>query len=272
MATPIGNLGDISLRALHTLAAADLIACEDTRVSGGMLARFGIKKPLLPYHDHNAAAQRPKVIAQIAGGKTVALISDAGMPLIADPGFKLARECRTAGYGVTIVPGANAALTGLVASGLPSGAFYFAGFLPAKSKARQSALKALAGLPASLVFYEAPQRLSESLADMERIFGPNRPAAVLRELTKLFEEVKQGTLSELAGFYRATAVKGEIVLVVGAAEQKLAAAPSAIDQLLQKHMRAMSLRDAVNAVAKETSAKKGEVYARALWFKGKSGR
>jgi 16S rRNA (cytidine1402-2'-O)-methyltransferase len=265
VATPIGNLGDISLRALVTLAGSDHVACEDTRVGGGLLARYGIKKPLLPYHDHNADKARPDILQKLAIGESIALISDAGMPLVADPGFKLVRDCRKEGHAVTVIPGANAALTGLIGSGLPVEPFYFAGFLPAKSAARRKMLQALAAQPATLLFYEAPQRLAATLNDLAEILGSERPAAVARELTKLFEETKTGTLSELATFYKAAPVKGEITIIVGPSEaDETAINPAQLDAMLKQELRTQSLRNAVMQVSIATGMPKSEVYARAL--------
>jgi 16S rRNA (cytidine1402-2'-O)-methyltransferase len=263
VATPIGHLGDISLRALATLAAAETIACEDTRPSGAMLAKYGIKKPLIAYHDHNAAKQRPHILRRVAGGEAVALISDAGMPLIADPGYKLVRACHEAGLAVTVIPGASAAITALAGSGLPTDRFFFAGFLPPKSAARKKAIASLRDIPATLIFYEAPQRLASSLADLAAGLGKTREAVVARELTKLFEESRHGALEELAAFYEEREVKGEITLVVAPPEESADAAVD-LDALLKKHMKDMSLRDAVAAVAALTGIKKGAVYARAL--------
>jgi 16S rRNA (cytidine1402-2'-O)-methyltransferase len=265
VATPIGHLGDISLRALTTLAQVDGIACEDTRVSGGMLAKYGIKKPLLSYHDHNADKQRPLILKRIGKGESVALISDAGMPLIADPGHKLVLACREAGYAVTVIPGANAALTALAGSGLPSNRFLFVGFLPPKSAARQKAIATLADVPVTLIFYEAPQRLAATLADFTKIFGRERPAVVARELTKFFEETRRGSLGELAAFYAENPVKGEVTLIIGGAEDSTPAYD--MDTLLKEHLRHSSLRDAVEAVSVMTGIKKADVYARALKLK-----
>jgi 16S rRNA (cytidine1402-2'-O)-methyltransferase len=267
VATPIGHLGDISLRALATLAQADRIACEDTRVSGGMLAKYGIRKTLLSYHDHNAEKQRPVILKHIAAGEAVALISDAGMPLIADPGNKLVRACREAGFPVTVIPGANAALTALAGSGMPSDRFLFVGFLPPKSAARQKVIATLRDVPVTLIFYEAAQRLAATLADFAKIFGGERPAAVARELTKLFEETRRGNLAELAEFYGEVQVKGEITLVIGPPDES-AAPVHDLDALLKKHMQDMSVRDAVEAVSAISGVKKGEVYARALKLGG----
>ncbi len=203
VATPIGNLGDVSLRALETLAAADVVACEDTRVTAVLLRHFGIETPLFAYHDHNAARQRPKLLDALAGGKVVALVSDAGTPLISDPGYKLVKEARAAGHAVVPVPGASALLAGLVASGLPTDAFLFAGFLPPKSAARRTRLGELKAVPATLVFYETGPRLAAALADMAEVLSGERPATVARELTKAFETVRTGTLRSLAEAYAA---------------------------------------------------------------------
>jgi 16S rRNA (cytidine1402-2'-O)-methyltransferase len=264
VATPIGHRGDITLRALTTLAQADVIACEDTRVSGALLNGYGIRKTLIPYHDHNADEKRPEILRRLQAGEAVALISDAGMPLIADPGYKLVRECRAEGYDVTVIPGANAALTGLAGSGLPTGPFYFAGFLPPKSKARRDAAGELAKLPATLVFYEAPQRLAETLKDFAAIMGVKREAAIARELTKLFEETRRGTLGELADYYAVNDVKGEIVIIVGPPNEHDAKPAHDLNGILEDCLARMSLRDAVDAATAMTGLKKSEVYTRAL--------
>ncbi len=271
VATPIGHLGDITLRALVTLAHADAIACEDTRVSGGMLSKYGIKKPLIAYHDHNATVAGPKILEKIAGGAAVALISDAGMPLISDPGYGLVRACHEAGYPVTVIPGANAALTALAGAGLPTDEFHFVGFLPSKKTARQKAIAELCSVPGTLVFYEAPPRLGDALADLAKGLGVERSAAVARELTKFFEETRRGTLGELANYYAEHDVKGEIVILVGpAAEKSDAEREPDIDALLKQALRTESLRDAVATVSEMTGAKKSDVYARALKLSGKS--
>lgn len=271
-ATPIGHLGDITLRALATLASVDHIACEDTRVSGGMLAKYGIKKPLLPYHDHNAKAAGEKIIALLKTGEAVALISDAGMPLISDPGYSLVHSCVEAGFAVTVIPGANAALTALAGSGLPTDQFHFAGFLPPKTAARQQAIAALATIPGTIVFYEAPQRLGASLADLAKILGGGRQAVVARELTKLFEETRRGTLNELAAFYAEQEVKGEIVMLVAPATEMTEPKLADIETMLREALKSKSLRDAVNAVSVLTGAKKSEVYDLALRLSGKDKR
>ena len=196
VATPIGNLGDITLRALVTLEKADAVYCEDTRHSRTLLQHYGITRGLRPYHEHNAEKERPRILAELAAGKSVALISDAGTPLISDPGFKLVREAAAAGHVVTSLPGASAVTTALALAGLPTDAFLFAGFLPPRMAARKARLAELAGVPATLVFFEAPQRLEETLADMSAVLGA-REAVVARELSKLHEEARRGPLPDL---------------------------------------------------------------------------
>ncbi|MGI9475723.1 MAG: 16S rRNA (cytidine(1402)-2'-O)-methyltransferase [Hyphomicrobiaceae bacterium] len=213
VATPIGHLGDITPRALVTLAQADRVYCEDTRVSRPMLARFAINRPLASYHEHNAEAARREILAQIDSGRSVALMSDAGMPAISDPGFKLARAVIAAGADVFVIPGPTALTTALTASGLPTDSFFFAGFLPQKSAARQARIAALGAIPATLIFYESPHRVSAALHDLAAGLGP-RPAAVARELTKKYEEVWRGPLADLAERSAATPPRGEIAIVV----------------------------------------------------------
>ncbi len=263
VATPIGNLGDITIRALETLAAADVIACEDTRVSRRLTERYGISTPLVAYHDHNGASARPKLLARLAAGDRVALISDAGTPLVSDPGFKLVVEAAQEGHRVHPLPGASALLAALVAAGLPTDCFLFDGFLPPKAGQRKNRITALAQVPATLVFYESGPRLAESLADLAATLGP-RPAAVCRELTKTFEEVRRGDLAALAAHYAPLdPPKGEIVLVVGPPLEE-AAGDDAVDSALARALDEASLKDAVAAVASMTGRPKREVYARAL--------
>lgn len=264
VATPIGHLGDITLRGLITLASADLVACEDTRVSGGLLAKYGLKKPLLAYHDHNTAQAGAKILDTLLHGHAVALISDAGLPLISDPGYPLVRDCRKAGLTVTVIPGANAALTALAGSGLPTDEFHFYGFLPPKSSARRNRLTALSHLSGTLVFYEAPQRLAASLNDMAMTLGATRAAVVARELTKLFEETKSGSLAELSTFYQQHIPKGEMVIMIGPPDPAEPQEISNLDQLLVDALREQSLRDAALYVSHQTGIKKSLVYARAL--------
>jgi 16S rRNA (cytidine1402-2'-O)-methyltransferase len=264
VATPIGNLGDITLRALETLCHADLIACEDTRVTGKLLAAYRIDVPMTPYHDHNAAAARPKLLARLREGACIALVSDAGTPLVSDPGFKLLSAAIDAGIHVSVLPGASASLAALTLSGLPVDRFFFAGFLPPKAGPRQKALTELAAVPATIVFFESGPRLPESLSDMAAALGA-RAAAVVRELTKLYEEVRRGGLAELAAHYRdAGSPKGEIVVVVGPPAQGPALDDQALDTLIGDALANMSLRDAAEAVAGSTGLPKKQIYARAL--------
>lgn len=263
VATPIGNLGDLTMRARDILAAADLVACEDTRVTGKLLSAFGLKRPLIAYNDHNADKVRPTLLDAVRQGKAVALVSDAGTPLISDPGYKLVRDAAEAGLAVTAAPGPSALLAALVLAGLPTDRFLFAGFLPPKSGARRSALGELASVPATLVFYESGPRLAASLADMAAVLG-DRPGAVARELTKLFEEVRRDPLSALAAHYaEAGPPKGEIVIVVGAPAEQEASADT-LDAALRRALAGNSTRDAAALVAGETGLPRKQVYARAL--------
>ncbi len=265
VATPIGNLKDITLRALDILHSADLIACEDTRVTGKLLQAHGIEAPLTAYHEHNAARMRPRLIDALKSGKAVALVSDAGTPLVSDPGYKLVQSAVAEGLPVTAAPGASAVLAGLTVSGLPSDRFMFAGFLPGKSSARKRALIELAAVPATLVVFESARRLAATLADMAEVLGA-RPAAVTRELTKLYEEVRRDPLDALAAHYRAAgAPKGEVVIVIGPPEQAAAEIGAAeLDERLRAALEDASVRDAVAAVTRETGLKRQTVYARAL--------
>jgi 16S rRNA (cytidine1402-2'-O)-methyltransferase len=264
VATPIGNLGDITLRALHTLAGADAILAEDSRVTRKLLTHFGIRTPILPYHEHNAAEMRPKVLARLEAGETLALVSDAGTPLVSDPGFKLVRAIAEDGLGVTALPGASAVLTGLVLGGLPTDRFFFEGFLPPKSAARRSRASAIADIPATLVLFETGPRIAATLADLADVLG-NRPAAVARELTKKFEQIRRGTLPELAEAYASEAQpKGEIVLIVAPPPEPEAATAGDLDAALRTALAHASLKDAVAEVARATGTAKREVYARAL--------
>ena len=263
VATPIGNLGDLTMRARDILAAADMVACEDTRITGKLLTAFGLKRPLIAYNDHNADKVRPTLLDALRQGKAVALVSDAGTPLVSDTGYKLVRDVAAAGLAVTAAPGPSALLTALVLAGLPTDRFLFAGFLPPKSGARRTALGELAAVPATLVFYESGPRLAASLADMAAVLG-DRPAAVARELTKLFEEVRRDPLSALAAHYaEAGPPKGEIVVVVGAPAAQAASADT-LDAALRRALADNSTRDAAALVAWETGLPRKQVYARAL--------
>jgi len=264
ISTPIGNLDDITLRALKILAGATALYCEDTRQTRRLLDRYGISRRPATYHEHNARTARRDILARLGEGASVALISDAGTPLISDPGFKLVRDVVQAGHGVFPVPGASALLAAVVACGLPTDQLHFHGFLPPKPGARKRAIAALADIAASLVFYESPRRTAAALADLAKCLG-DRPAAVARELTKLHEEIARGTLLELAGKFEATPPRGEVVLVVaGADPDLLRATDEDIDQMLRAAMKDATLRDAVASVAAQTGRKKTEIYARAL--------
>ena len=267
VATPIGNLEDMSPRALAVLASVDRVACEDTRRTGRLLARHGISARLVSYHEHNAARVRPALIRTLTGGGSVALVSDAGTPLISDPGYKLVRTALDAGVRVTGCPGPSAPLLALILSGLPTDRFFFGGFLPSKAGPRREALATLCSLDATLVFLESPRRLASSLADMAATFGP-RPAAVARELTKLHEEVRRGSLGELASHYAAAgAPKGEVVIVVGG-ERGDTAQPALsdadIDARLDRLLAEGTVRDAAAALSAETGLPRRELYTRAL--------
>lgn len=256
-------MADITLRALDVLARADVVACEDSRVTGKLLARHGIRARLTPYHEHNAAKARGPLLARLARGESVALVSDAGTPLISDPGYKLSRAAIAQGTLVTTVPGPSAALSGLLLSGLPADRFFFGGFLPPRRAARRKALEALGGIPASLVFFESMPRLAGSLADMAEVLGP-REAAVAREMTKMFEEVTRGPLGELARGYAAKAPpKGEAVIVVGPPAER-AADEAELDEKLTRALADSSVRDAAGRVARETGLPRRRVYERAL--------
>jgi 16S rRNA (cytidine1402-2'-O)-methyltransferase len=269
VATPIGNLADITLRALDVLRRADAIICEDTRVTATLAQRYGLAAERIAYHDHNADWVRPKLIARLAAGAAMALVSDAGTPLISDPGFKLVREAVAAGIAVTAVPGASAALAALTVAGLPTDRFLFAGFLPAKSGARRRALRELAAVKASLIFYETAPRLADALADMLAMLG-DRPAAVARELTKLYEEVRRDGLGALAEHYRSEGPpKGEIVVIVGPPGADAAATDQDLDAQLVSALKTASLREASAAVAAATGLPRRQVYARALALQGK---
>jgi 16S rRNA (cytidine1402-2'-O)-methyltransferase len=262
-ATPIGNASDITLRALAVLSGCDLIAAEDTRVSAKLLAIHGISKSLTAYNDHNAARERPRLIAQLRQGARIALISDAGTPLISDPGFKLVREAIAEGLPVHAIPGASAVLTALALAGLPTDRFFFAGFLPVRSGERKAALTDLKTIRATLVFFESAQRLSDSLADMAEVFGV-RTGAVTRELTKLHEEVRRGLLSDLVAHYaKAGAPKGEVTLIVSPPHE-IQADTARIDTALDAALEFMPLRAAVDLVSAMLEAPRKLVYARAL--------
>jgi 16S rRNA (cytidine1402-2'-O)-methyltransferase len=252
------------LRALATLAAADLVLCEDTRVTRKLLDRYGLAPPLLAYHDHNAAEVRPRILQRLAQGSAIALVSDAGTPLISDPGYKLVAAAIAAGHRIYPVPGASALLAALVSAGLPTDRFYFEGFLPPKAGQRRNRIAELAQIPATLVLYETGPRLADSLADLANGLGA-RAAAVCRELTKTFEEVRRGKLDELAAhFAKAGAPKGEVVLVIAPPDDTAPVSSEELDARLKRALARGSLKDAVAEVTGETGVSRREVYARAL--------
>jgi len=262
VATPIGHLGDITQRALEVLAAADVIACEDTRVTRKLTDRYGITARLTAYHDHNAAVARPKLLARLAADEAIALVSDAGTPLISDPGYRLVRAAREAGHAVTTIPGPSAVLAALAVAGLPTDRFFFEGFLPPKQAARRTRIAELANIPATLVLFETGPRIGAALADLAAGLG-GREAAVCRELTKLHEEVLRGDLNTLAGVYAGEAPRGEIVVVI--------APPSAqqpetdeLDSRLREALGRASVKDAVAEVAEILGLPRRDVYQRAL--------
>ena len=271
VATPIGNLADISLRALVVLARADLIAAEDTRHSRKLLSHFGIRAELTPYHEHNAAKERPRLLARIRAGFSVALISDAGTPLISDPGYKLVRDVLEAGLQVTSVPGPSAALAALTSAGLPTDTFLFAGFLPPKGGQRRKRLEGLKPVPATLIFYETASRLAATLADMAQIFGA-REAAIAKELTKLHESVARGTPPALAAAFDSTELKGEFVVLVGPPNPDEAeVGDDAIVASLKHALQEVSFRDAVRSVADKFKLKRARVYELGLALERNTG-
>ena len=271
VATPIGNLGDVTLRALWVLRNADRILCEDTRVTARLLRRFGIERPLEAYHDHNADRVRPMVLATLREGATLALVSDAGTPLVADPGYKLVRDALAEGLPVTAAPGPSAVLTALILSGLPPDRFLFAGFLPQRGTARRRVLAELSGITATLVFFEGRSRLAATLADMVTVLG-NRPAAIGRELTKLHEEMRRGRLDALARHYRTVGPPlGEAVILIGPPEAAPAITEEEIESRLQLLLGEHRLRDAVDRLVAETGIARRSLYNRALALQRKSG-
>jgi 16S rRNA (cytidine1402-2'-O)-methyltransferase len=269
-ATPIGNARDITLRALDVLSGCDAIAAEDTRVTAKLLAIHGLSKPLQPYNDHNGERERPRLLSRLQAGARIALVSDAGTPLVSDPGYKLVRAALAEGVAVHVIPGASAPLAALVLSGLPSDRFLFAGFLPSRGAARQSALEGWKSVGATLIFFESGPRLAETLSDMAAILGA-RCAVVARELTKLFEEAHRGTLGELAAHYAKAGVpKGEITLVVEGAK---AVAPdfARIDALLDQALAFMPVRAASDLLASAFDQPRKPIYERALARKKSDG-
>lgn len=269
VATPIGNLRDITIRALETLAAADVVLCEDTRHSATLFEHYGIRTPRQALHEHNEREKIGDILRQLGDGRRIALISDAGTPLLSDPGFPLVRAVREAGLPVYAVPGASALLSALSIAGLPTDSFAFAGFLPTKQEARQTALRDLAGRRETLVFYESPRRLGDALAAMARQFGEDRPAAVALELTKRFERIDRGTLGELAERFAAAETKGEAVVVVGGAPERVADADE-WQPALAEALKSQRLREAVDDIAARYGLKRKEVYDAALALRAQS--
>jgi 16S rRNA (cytidine1402-2'-O)-methyltransferase len=258
VATPIGNLGDVTLRALAVIANANEAYCEDTRQSLKLLARFGIERRLRTYHEHNAERERPAILERLAAGASVALMSDAGTPLVCDPGYKLVRAAIEAGHNVAAVPGASAVLTALTAAGLPTDSFLFAGFLPAKASARRRRIAELAVSTSTIVAFETAPRLAEALADLAEILQA-RPVAIARELTKLHESIRRGSLAELAQWAAGEPVKGEIAIVIGPAHQAQAS-EAEIRSALTAELRQSSVRDAAVLVATRLGVSRSRVY------------
>lgn len=270
VATPIGNLADMTLRALETLHCADAIACEDTRISGRLLHHYGIDAKLMQYHEHNAAKMRPEIVSRIAAGAAIALVSDAGTPLISDPGYKLVRDCVEAGLHVEAAPGASSVMTALAIAALPTDRFVFEGFLPTKESAARKVLGALKGIEATLVFFESARRVAETLTLMRDVLGDGREAVVARELTKLYEEAVRGTLGELSAHYtKVPEPRGEIVLVVGPPLAVAEATEDELDTALTSALARASVKEAVAEVSATLSLPRGKVYARALELKQK---
>jgi 16S rRNA (cytidine1402-2'-O)-methyltransferase len=269
VATPIGNLSDVSLRALDVIAAADRLACEDTRVTGKLLARYGIRRAMTSYHEHSGGEASEGLLADLEAGRSVAVVTDAGTPSVSDPGFRLAVEAGARGLPVVPVPGASAPLAALVASGLPSDSFFFAGFLPVKETARRGRLEEVSRVPGTLLFFEAPHRIAESLADMAAVLGEGRRAAVCRELTKLHETVTRGTLSELAAAFGAQErVRGEIVVCVAPPEVAGPADAAEADAILRGLLAEMKPAQAAAEASRLTGLARRDLYARALEMRG----
>lgn len=262
VSTPIGNLGDISPRAKEILSQADLVACEDTRTSHNLFNLLGIHvKATTPYHDHNADAARPKLLQKLKSGMTIALVSDAGTPLVSDPGYKLVRDCLKEGIKVSTIPGANAVLSALQLSGLSSASFYFGGFLPTKTGARKEHLSAVQNLKSTLIFYESPNRLLKALQDVLAVYG-NRDMAVVREITKKFEEVKKDSVANLLAYYTQNGEpKGEIVLVIDGAPEKVSSStPQDWNKLIQSVRPKYPVKKAAEILAEQTGHPKKEIY------------
>jgi 16S rRNA (cytidine1402-2'-O)-methyltransferase len=273
VATPIGNLGDITIRALETLAACDVLACEDTRITRRLLDRYGIRARPVAYHEHNADSAGPRLIAALKEGKTVALVSDAGTPLVSDPGFRLVRTAREEGLRVIPRPGASAPLAALAASGMPSDDFRFIGFLPARDAARRARLAELAHVPSTLIAFESPARLKAALAAIADVSGPERMVTVARELTKRFETIRTGQALEIMDQFASETVKGEIVLLIAPAPDDHAEwTPERVDALLRDLLETMPVSRAAREAAGSTGLSKADLYARLLELKGADGK
>lgn len=264
VATPIGNLGDITLRALETLAGVDVVACEDTRITRRLIERFSITASLMQYHEHNATVARPKILEKLTQGASIALVSDAGTPLISDPGFKLVREVSAAGFPVIALPGPSSVLAALSVAALPTDRFFFEGFLPSKQAARRARIAELARIDATLVMFESGARVQDCLHDLATVMGA-REAAICREMTKLHEEVRRATISELASVADKLETRGEFVLVIGppAADAGLMS-DAALDELLRSSLARGSVKDAVAHALEVSGRPRREIYARAL--------
>ncbi len=272
VATPIGNLGDITLRALETLSSADVLACEDTRVTRVLLERYGIRNRPYAYHEHNAQEVGPRLIAALEAGKSVALVSDAGTPLVSDPGYRLGQLALDAGYRVVPIPGASAPLAALVGSGMPSDAFLFAGFLPVKDRGKRDRFAELSKIPATLIFFESPHRIGASVRVAAEVLGRDRRAVVCRELTKTFEEFRRGTLGELADYYdEDRTVKGEIVLLVEPPSYDDIPDIEDVEKLLKDLVSTMPAAKAAAEAAKLTGLPRKELYQRLLDMKDSHG-
>jgi 16S rRNA (cytidine1402-2'-O)-methyltransferase len=263
VATPIGNLGDITLRALETLAGVDIIACEDTRITRRLTERYAISALLKPYHEHNAALARPKILEKLAQGASIALVSDAGTPLISDPGFKLVREVCAAGHPVIALPGPSSVLAALAVAALPTDRFFFEGFLPSKATARRARLTELARIDATLVMFESGNRVQDTLADLAGIMG-ERDAAICREMTKLHEDIRRAPVSQLAQSADTLETRGEFVLVIGPPVGASMMAEDELDNLLLTSLKRDSVKDAVAHAVELSGRPRREIYARAL--------
>ncbi|MBS0271314.1 MAG: 16S rRNA (cytidine(1402)-2'-O)-methyltransferase [Proteobacteria bacterium] len=271
VATPIGNLMDITLRAIQVLNEVEIIACEDTRISSKLLNHYGISKTLFPYHDHNADQVRPRLLKLLKEGKNVAYITDGGMPLISDPGFKLVRSCQKESLPYTVIPGPSAPLMAICLSGLSPDRFLFCGFLSAKQAARKLALEEIMDIKATLVFFESPKRLVGFLKDAHEILG-NREGVVCREMTKLYEEAQKGSLTLLIDHYENYPPRGEIVVVIEGASSVSSFSEEDLDAQLEKALATFSVKEAVDIVAKICRRSKREVYQRALTIKSQEAR